>query len=271
VTIIAICVSPRVFVFVGITLHITGKFKDLAKMTTSTHTFRRSRNRDNITLLSDAENECQYEDYSTDDGLSLDDSKEVQLQLSTKHQTKDQIEQLQFSQKETKSVRQLRIWMIVILCSSAITAGVLSYWYLRRTEYAKFQSMFHDDASKLGQSLYGGVINAFATMDLLSTVMVTHARSANETWPLTTLPYYGNIVSKMLSMSVAINVWTVMLVDGNEQRSQWEEYAWNHRSFVNETLAIMESDPTYFGDIPWNVPMKPNLHDDNNPLPYNES
>jgi hypothetical protein len=41
-----------------------------------------------------------------------------------------------------------------------------------------------------------------------------------------------------------------MLVDGMEQRLQWEEYAWNHRSFVNETLLIQDTDQNFLEDIP---------------------
>jgi hypothetical protein len=74
-----------------------------------------------------------------------------------------------------------------------------------------------------------------------------------------------------LSLSATFTVWTTMLVNGTEQRMQWEEYAWDHRSFVNETLNIMETDPAYSGDIPWNISMKQSLHDGYNVLPYNES
>jgi hypothetical protein len=217
-------------------------------------------------------NNDDSEDYeSTDYGTVIDVAHETQLELSMKHQSVGQQQQQQLSQKETQSVRRLKLGMITILTVSAIVTGVLSFWYLRRTEHLKFQSMFHDDASKLGQSMYGGVIHVFGSLDLLSTMMVTHAHSANETWPLTTLPHYGIIASKILSLSAAFNIWTTMLVNGTEQRLQWEEYAWDHRSFVNETLHIMETDPAYSGEIPWNISMKQSLHDDYNEIPYNES
>jgi hypothetical protein len=49
--------------------------------------------------------------------------------------------------------------MIAILCLSAITAGFLTFWYLRRTELAKFHTVFKDDASKVGQALHKNIIN----------------------------------------------------------------------------------------------------------------
>jgi hypothetical protein len=222
----------------------------------------------------------QHDDaVSTDDGWSDSPENQLRSTTTTMNQQQEQLDaqqqqqqQNQLSHKETKNVRRLKLGMITVLGVSAIVAGVLSFWYLRRQEKIKFQTMFRDDASKVGQSLYGSVMDAFGTMDVLSTMMVTHANSANETWPLTTLPHYGNVVSKILSMSVAFNVWTVVLVDGTEQRLRWEEYSWNQRSFVNETLRIMNTDPAYSGKIPWNIPTYRSLHDaDNNPLPYNET
>jgi hypothetical protein len=179
--------------------------------------------------------------------------------------------QPQLSQKETKHVRQLRIWMIVILSISAVTLGVITFWYLRSTEYQRFEDMFRDDALKLNQGLNSNTLNVFGSMDLLSTLLVAQAHSAGEKFPFTTLPHYANIASKILSMSAAISLWTDMLVDGIEQRLQWEEYAWERRSLVNETLTIMDTDPNFHGDIPWNVSMVESLQGDYDPILYNES
>jgi hypothetical protein len=133
----------------------------------------------------------------------------------------------------------------------------------------KFVSTFEDDSLKLSQSLFAGVVNTFAALDLLSTVMVAHASAVNDSWPLTTLPHFGNIASKALSMSAAINVWSVMLVDGVEKRREWEDYAAEHLHIhVNETLHLMETDVNYGGEIPWDIPRQFTLHDDENPVPY---
>jgi hypothetical protein len=210
-------------------------------------------------------------EFSTDDGWSTDDSNDNTMQLNRNQDADDQTEQKNFSQKETNSVRRLKVGMISILCLSALATGLLSFWYLRRTEYSKFQTLFEDDASKLGQSLNGNVVNALSSLDLMSTIMVANARSANNEFPTASIPYFGNVASKVLSMSVAINLWILMLVDGIEERLKWEEYAWSQRSFVNETLLLMKTDPNYSGDIPWNISMKPSIHDDYNPIPYNES
>jgi hypothetical protein len=236
-------------------------------------TFRGSKNDDNNLIASEewiVDSEC-----SSDDGLSIDDSygkNAMQLNRST-HSSNDRfsVTQQQLSQKETNSVRRLKTSMISILTLSAIAAGMLTYWYLHCTEYKKFQSMFEDDATKLGQSLYGNVINVLSSLDLISTLMVANARAANEEFPFTKIPSFGNIATKTLSTSIATNLWTVPLIDGLQERIRWEEYAWNHRSFINETLQTMTTDPNYYGDIPWNISMKQSLHGDYHDIPYNES
>jgi hypothetical protein len=229
---------------------------------------RRSQSRSS--MVSDPES--QADECSTDDGFSIDDSQDNSaMKLDRKQDSDSQRQQQQFSQKETKSVRRLKIGMIFILCISAIATGGISFWYLRRTEYSKFRTIFEDDSSKLGESVYGNVINALASLDLMSTMMVANARAAGNEFPTSSTPYFANVASKILSMSVALTLSTTMLVDGIQQRLQWEEYAWNHRTFVNESLQIMETDPAYSGEIPWNITMKPSIHDDDNPIPYNES
>jgi hypothetical protein len=212
--------------------------------------------------------------FSIDDAISIDDSNDNTLQLNRSiHSSTDRINQQlqQLSQKETNSVRKLKIGMMVILTLSAVATGTISYWYLRHTERSKFRIMFEDDASKLGQSLYGNIINAASIVDLFATMMITNARAANDEYPFTSIPYFGNLASKYLSLSISINIWSVMLVNGTEQRSRWENYAWSQRFHVNETLKAMESDPNYRGEVPWNISMNPSIHDDNDNVPYNES
>ena len=64
--------------------------------------------------------------------------------------------------------------------------------------------------------------------------------------------------------------WTFLIVEA-DQRKAWEEYAWSNRYIVNETLRIMETDPNYYGPIPWDVPLKYSIHSDYTDVPYNES
>jgi hypothetical protein len=170
--------------------------------------------------------------------------------------------------EETSSVRRGRIVVFNLLVLSAISAGFF-YWSLRRSEYKKFQITFDDDSTKLSNALFASVMNTLASMDLLSTVIVAHAKASNETWPFVTLPHFGNIASKTLSMSSAISFCTVVLVNGTLQRHRWEEYAWGKmQTTINETFQIMETDVKYQGEIAWNSTFPYMLHDDYNPLAY---
>ena len=154
---------------------------------------------------------------------------------------------------------------------SAISVGVGTFIYLQNSEQRKFHDTYNDDAAKVAESIYGGVINTFATLDALSTLALATADAANATFPSTTIPHFANHAAKSLSMSAGFLVSLTMLVDGKKERRGWENYAWEHRSIVNETLHIMEHDPNYIGTIPWNVTMKEPIHSDYDIVPYNES
>jgi hypothetical protein len=217
----------------------------------------------------------RYDDF-TGDGLShvsTSDTNTNKNSNATNGQSQRSIQQPTLSQKETRNVIYLRRGVVIILVLSAATAGILSFWYLYRAEKIKFQTAYNDYAYKIGQSMYSGVLNTFATLDLLSTVMVTHAGSANETWPYTTLPNYANVVAKMLSQSAGITIWSMMLVNGTDGRQQWETYVASKQvQHVANTLGMMETDPNYYGTIPYDVPIVPEIHDGSLiPLPYNES
>jgi hypothetical protein len=218
--------------------------------------------------------DCQFDDRTNDDRTNDGFSNVSTSDGNTANRSsRNQQQQPALSHKETRNVVRLRRGVVIILVLSAVTAGILSFWYLHRVEQLKFESAYQDYAHKVAQSMYGGVMNTFATLDLLGTIMVTHASSANEVWPYQTLPNFANIVAKMLTGSAGITIWSMMLVNGTEERVQWEKYASAKQAdHINTTLQMMETDPNYYGTIPYDVPIVKEIHDGSLiPVPYNES
>jgi hypothetical protein len=173
-------------------------------------------------------------------------------------------------QKETRDVTRLKLVVISILVASSIAVGLTTYYYIKDSEKSKFHENFNDDAFKVMQTVGASVENTFAALDLLSTTMVSHAISSNESWPFVTIPHFGNKVSKIITMSAGLSLCTTVVVEA-DQREEWEKYSWANRGIVNESLQILSTDVNYRGQIGWDVPLNPSIHSDYGPVYYNES
>ena len=116
----------------------------------------------------------------------------------------------------------LKLTVLALLISSAITVGVVTYWYLQQSERSKFYDIYRDDATKVAQSLYSAVINTFASLDLVATAIVAHADKSNDTFPFVTFPHYANHAAKVLSMSVSISLWVFFFSTSRRATSMGE-------------------------------------------------
>ena len=134
---------------------------------------------------------------------------------------------------------------------------------------SKFRDNFTSDAIKIFEAIGSGIESSFAVLDLMSTTLVSHAQAANETWPFVTLPNYANRASKTLAISNGIALFLSVLVKP-EQRLAWEEYAWQNRWIVNESLHVMKTDSNYRGPVFWGIPLSREVYDVES-IPYNVS
>jgi hypothetical protein len=184
--------------------------------------------------------------------------------------SRDRTEDKVIGRKETRDVTRLKLIILSILVASAIAVGVTTFQFVRHSEISKFHENFNDDTYKVMQTIGASVENIFASFDLLSTTMVSHAISSNQSWPFVTIPHFGNKVSKIFSINAGLALCSVMIVE-SDQRTDWEDYAWANRGMVNESLRILSTDKNYRGPIPWDVPINRSIHSNNDIVPYNES
>ena len=204
----------------------------------------------------------EFETNTEDENGSID----VIEEASHKSPIEDRI----VSKNETKWVTQLKLLVLLILVLSAITVGCGVFFYIRGSETSKFHENFTSDAIKIFEAIGSGIENSFAILDTMSTTLVSHARSTNQTWPFVILPYYANRASKILTVGAGIALYSSVLVQPNE-RLAWEEFVWENRYIlVNESNRVMATDQNYYGGINWQLPLSREIYFDDI-VPYNET
>lgn len=171
--------------------------------------------------------------------------------------------------KETKDVLILRlISFSVLLLSTCLVAFCVNY-YVRSNEYAKFKYQFKQNTHKVLESLNKKVDDTFASIDIFSSNIVAYVASTNQTWPYITIPNFPILAAKTRSISLGIFLETANLV-APDQRMDWEDFAWEHRQWVNESLIVQQTDENYYGPCIWNTTADPSIYGDFGPIPYTE-
>jgi hypothetical protein len=146
--------------------------------------------------------------------------------------------------KETKTVSRLRLFVLSVLVVSATCVGWAVYRYIRTSERAKFVEYYTCDTKKLFEAIGESMYSTVASMDLIATNIVYHARQQqqqqpNLTWPFITVPDFAARTAKTLVLSKGISFWFSVIVPP-ELRDKWEAYAWENRNIVNTTLQIVK-------------------------------
>ena len=173
------------------------------------------------------------------------------------------------AKRETKDVFRLKILVLVFLALCTSGVACLVYFYTENQEVYQFETQFHSDANKVLDAIGDGVETTFGALDIMATMMISHAKSSNDEWPFVTLPNFANHASKIRSMSIGMLLWSAVIVS-YDNRIAWESYADENRGWVNSTIGIMETDPNYHGPLVWDGPISRPIYGDYGPIPYNE-
>jgi hypothetical protein len=172
--------------------------------------------------------------------------------------------------KETKDVVCLRFVVFLVLFVSALLVGIAVFVSIRKEERVKFEESYITEVSKLFESLTIASKNMIGSLDMLSTIVVSHARDSNSTWPFVTIPDFPNRISKQLSTGVGVAL-TMSVIVQPKDRLKWEEYAMNNSDIVPQALKIMETDKNYHGEVKWtyrNEPVVVEIAEVSRPIPY---
>ena len=151
-------------------------------------------------------------------------------------------------QREGKALRAVRVIFIFgLFCAIPLALGV--YFYTSRSEEMNFEQQYEQYASKVLEAIGSTLENSFGALDNLAVAMVASSRAKNQTWPYVRVEDFSLRAAKTLSLSRAKVLVTCPLVTDEiyEPWTNWtakEGIAW-----VDETLAIQETDPNFFGPI----------------------
>lgn len=154
----------------------------------------------------------------------------------------------QLAKVETKTVRNLRLLVALVLVSCTIIASLLVYFYIRKSEEDEFHKQFEDDALKVLTALGTTIENTFTAVDSLVVSVVSFAEATNQTWPFVVIDDFAVKAKKTRALSEAV-VLNMYMVVSDEDRLDWEAFTATSNEWVDEALDVQEADPTYTGPI----------------------
>lgn len=171
------------------------------------------------------------------------------MQESSRPEGSDDSPPLPSLPDESKTVHRSRLVLLVVLLGSAIGVSTGLYVYIRNSEYDAFEDHFQDTAHKVFEAIGSGLDDTFGAFDALAATIVVHAHGTGQTWPFVTVPNFGLSASKTLGHSVMKMIVCLPLVTP-ENRMEWESYSIaNGKAWVDQDLALLETDPNYFGPV----------------------
>lgn len=147
---------------------------------------------------------------------------------------------------ETIKVKQLRLMVGFVLLASAVGAACAVYYFTSSTEVSQFEDQFQEDANKVLQAMGSSMEDTKAALDVFVASIVSFARYTNQTWPFVTIPDFAIRASKVRTLSEGVGIFLQPIVTP-EERLDWEQYAYDNRYWVNESMKLQEDAEDYFG------------------------
>jgi hypothetical protein len=136
---------------------------------------------------------------------------------------------------ETRVVNCLRVavFLVLILTGALMCTGV--YLYTSHGEQDDFRTAFQNSAHQVVESFHDSVQRNLGAVASLSSSVTSFAASTNATFPFVTMPDFEVWGSHVRDLSGShVIYWLPMVTD--EQRGDWEVYAMQHRSHVDESF-----------------------------------
>jgi hypothetical protein len=202
-------------------------------------------------MMSNYENDA-HDNVNDEDCTSVGDDKSVNNTKSSG----ENVATNTIGTKESKDVARLRLVVLFVIFISAVAVAVSVYIIIRRQEMNKFDEAVISETEKIVNSVVDGMRHLIGSLDMFSTLVISHARNTNSKWPFVTVPDFPNHASKLLSNGVG-NTLIMSVIVTPENRLQWEQYSVENSNIVQSALRIMETDKNYHGDINWNYTISP--------------
>jgi signal transduction histidine kinase/ActR/RegA family two-component response regulator len=151
-----------------------------------------------------------------------------------------------FCPAESKAVFCLKLTVLAVLVSTALSVALAVYFYTSNSETEEFEEHFQDRVDKVFDSYLRQIDRTLGIADSFVLGLVSYANHTNQKWPFVTLPDFGKRLAKIRTLAKGTVVSTFLLVT-LEQREQWQNYTVQHDEWVQEGLEVQASDARYHG------------------------
>lgn len=188
----------------------------------------------------DSNNNCDSSFANSDDTENIDNCELIKNGGKARNKKiNDDDDDSIIAQQETKEVIRLKFVVLIFLIFSAVGVACIVYFYTKNQEISQFEEQFINDSYKVLEAIGSGIENTFGALDIMATMMISYARSENQTWPFVTLPNFANHASKIRSMSVGMLLWSAIVVE-HGYRLGWEQYALIIKNGLIKQLILWE-------------------------------
>jgi len=158
-------------------------------------------------------------------------------------------EQEQHDKKSKKVVKRLKTAILLFFTMTA--AGVATAFFVYRSyntraREAAFKQKFRDEAYNMLASIGANMDLTLGATDAFAISMIAEADATNQTYPFVTIRNFAVQAGKLLKNSRAKYVTTYQGV-AKDQRREWEDYARNHNSWIEQSIEVQSRDPGYSG------------------------
>jgi len=162
-------------------------------------------------------------------------------------QTNRELEQ--HDKKSKKVVKRLKTAILLFFTMTA--AGVATAFFVYRSyntraREAAFKKKFRDEAYNMLASIGANMDLTLGATDAFAISMIAEADATNQTYPFVTINNFAVQAGKLLKNSRAKYITTYNAV-AKDQRREWEDYARNHNSWIDQSIEVQSRDPGYSG------------------------
>jgi hypothetical protein len=203
-----------------------------------------------------------FREYEDDDTITHSSNDDPECALSN-HPIENEA-----TKRDAKRVWRMKLLVVLILMISAISIAVLVYIHVTNYEIQYFHEQFYNDADKVYNAIGSSFELTLSTLNAFSILLVTYSQNKYQegtngtktAWPFVTLPNFAGQASKLLPITNGLYIAVLPIVTPS-QKEAWEEYAYQHDDWVNESLALQEVWDGYHGNISYDWPRSESIYD----------
>lgn len=141
--------------------------------------------------------------------------------------------------QETRTVRLLRMIVILSILVTATVCSYLVYLFTHNVEVSEFEETFYDHAEQITNTVHRNAQHKLEAIASIALMIQAYALDSGSTWPNVTVPYFESHIMASQSLTDAYGVQLFPIVT-KETRAGWEEYSVMNQNWLNESYAAQQ-------------------------------